>query len=223
MNQNAPTKAELAGNLSLLEKAGEILFTLRDYTPIPIIILALLFAEPTVQSLSIGVLVTLLGEAVRTYGVAFIGSISRTRSYSNGQLIQEGPFRLLRNPLYFGNLVLSFGLSLMPSVWWLPLVVVGVFYVQYIPIVTWEERKLTRIFGEPYLEYCRNVPTRWFPSLSRLVKNGWYERPDSWKPALRSERRTLTSLLTYTIVMGLLFYFQLQGRIELPLIQRLKP
>lgn len=207
--------------LSRIEKAGEILFRLRDYTPIPIIILAILFAQPTVTSLLFGGCVALTGEFLRTYGVAYIGTISRTRSYSNGQLVQEGPFALLRNPLYFGNLVLSVGLALMCNVNWLPALVVVVFYAQYIPVVAWEERKLTHIFGESYSRYCETVPNRWFPSLQRIRATSLYAAPQSWGPALKSEKRTLTSVIAYFAIMTVLFFMSEQGNTFLPLISRL--
>lgn len=206
MTTSETTKPDFSG-MSTFEKLGEVLFRLRDYTPIPLVLLALLFAKPTVESLVAGFLLALLGEFVRTYGVAFIGTISRTRSYSNGQLVKEGPFGLLRNPLYFGNLLLSLGLSIMPGVWWLPFVSFVVFYAQYIPIVAWEEMKLTRIFGEAYANYQREVPNRWFPSPAKLMRSGWFVQPDTWKPALRSEKRTLTSFFSFTVAMLLIFYF----------------
>lgn len=209
--------------LTPIEKAGEFLFRLRDYTPIPIILVAILFAQPTFASLMLGTLVALTGEFIRTYGVAYIGTISRTRSYSNGQLVQEGPFALLRNPLYFGNLVLSVGLSLMCNVVWLPVIVVVVFYAQYIPVVAWEERKLTHIFGDAYAQYCTTVPNRWFPSLGRIRDTQLYTSPQAWGPALRSEKRTLTSLFAYFIIMACLFWFAREGNAELPLISKIFP
>ncbi|NBW80232.1 hypothetical protein EBR21_00625 [bacterium] len=204
--------------LSKFEKLGEILFRLRDYTPIPLIICSILFAQPTLVSLLAGASVALAGEFIRTYGVAYIGTISRTRSYSNGQLVQEGPFALLRNPLYFGNLVLSVGLSLMSNVNWLPMLVVVVFYAQYIPVVAWEERKLTHIFGTAYEQYKVSVPNRWFPSLSRIRATSLYAAPNSWGPALRSEKRTLTSVVTYFVIMSFLYWALSAGAFQLPLI-----
>lgn len=222
MSSAEPNAAPAIGeNLSLVEKLGEVLFRLRDYTPIPLVILALLYANPTEASFVIGLIVVALGEFARTYGVAFIGSISRTRSYSNGELVKSGPFSLLRNPLYFGNLVLSLGLSIMPAVTWLPLVVVVVFYAQYIPIVKWEEMKLRRIFGEKYAAYCNEVPQRWFPSLSKLLRGGWYVAPESWKPALKSEKRTLTSVISYLIIMSAFMWFRSTGQLELPVARLL--
>lgn len=220
-SQTAPNP--FAGvKLSPLEKAGEILFRLRDYTPIPIVILALLFANPTPFSLMAGGIVALVGELARAYGVAFIGTISRTRSYSNGELVKTGPFSLLRNPLYFGNLVLTVGLSAMAGVAWLPVLVIAIFYAQYIPIVAWEEMKLTRIFGERYEAYKREVPNRWFPHPARLLAGAWAREPFSWGPAWKSEKRTLTSIVSYSAFMTGLYLFNVsKDDTLLPLMRHL--
>jgi protein-S-isoprenylcysteine O-methyltransferase Ste14 len=228
----APTGSTRPANfdaieLSPLQKAGEILFRLRDYTPIPIVLIALLSARPTLASVGAGMAVALTGEVARAYGVAFIGTISRTRSYSNGELVKSGPFSLLRNPLYFGNLVLSVGLSMMAGVWWLPLAVVAIFYAQYIPIVAWEEMKLTRIFGDRYLDYKREVPNRWFPRLAPLVSMRWAAEPINWAPAWKSEKRTLTSVIAFSVIMIILLVLesraQADGEAVLPLVNFLFP
>jgi protein-S-isoprenylcysteine O-methyltransferase Ste14 len=208
--------------MTALERMGEKLFRLRDYTPIPVGIVALAVAVPSPASLVAGGVVALVGEAVRAYGVAFIGSISRTRSYSNGQLVSSGPFAVLRNPLYFGNLLLSLGLSLMAGVWWVPLLVALFFYAQYIPIVAWEEMKLRRIFGQEYTKYCAVVPNRWFPKARAFFQYDWCVRPDSWGPALRSEKRTLTAILCVVVLMlGLFLWNRASGGAALPLAKSL--
>lgn len=201
-----------------MQKLGEKLFRARDYSPIPVGIVALLYATPSIASLVLGFVISLLGELVRAYGVAFIGTISRTRSYSNGQLVTSGPFSVLRNPLYFGNLLLSLGLAVMAGVWWIPLLVVVFFYAQYIPIVAWEEMKLTRIFGQEYTQYCAKVPYRWFPKFSAFVQYDWCVRPESWGPAMRSEKRTLTAIAFVLVLMlGLFFWNESSDHQVLPL------
>jgi protein-S-isoprenylcysteine O-methyltransferase Ste14 len=204
--------------MTTLQKLGEKFFRARDYSPIPVGIVAILYANPTVFSLCLGGVIALLGEIVRTYGVAFIGTISRTRSYSNGQLVTSGPFSVLRNPLYFGNLLLSLGFSAMAGVWWIPVLVAAFFYAQYIPIVAWEEMKLTRIFGQEYTNYCVAVPNRWFPKWKAFVRYDWCVKPESWGPALRSEKRTLTAIFVVLVLMlGLFFWNEQVGQTALPL------
>jgi len=92
-------------------KLGEILFKYRDYTPLPFMVVMVVSPAATSCSLLVGGILMLLGEAIRVHGVAYIGGVSRTRSYSTGQkVISGGPFARVRNPLYLGNLLLSAGL-----------------------------------------------------------------------------------------------------------------
>lgn len=198
------TEMTAPAQMSSLEKLGEILFRLRDYTPIPLLALMLIVMDPTPGMLVVGLMLMALGEAVRIYGVAFIGTISRTRSYSNGELVTSGPYAILRNPLYLGNLLLTLGIGFLSGVSWMPVLFVVFFYAQYIPIVSWEEMKLRRIFGHKYTNYCEQVRSRWIPPLHAFYRFDWYKSPSEWKPALRSEKRTLTSiflaiLLTFTL------------------------
>ncbi len=52
------------------------------------------------------------GELLRLYAVAFIGSVSRTRSESTGaQVVTTGPFGYVRNPLYVGNFLITMGVT----------------------------------------------------------------------------------------------------------------
>jgi len=75
-------------------------------------------------------------------------------------MIEQGPYRLSRNPLYLGLLALYVGLALLaPTFWGLVLVPVAVL------LVTWgairpEERFLRERFGAPYDDYTRRV-RRW--------------------------------------------------------------
>jgi protein-S-isoprenylcysteine O-methyltransferase Ste14 len=75
-------------------------------------------------------------------------------------LLQGGPFRLSRNPLYLGLIALDVGLSLLvPSFWALVLVPVGVAALFWGAIRP-EERYLSARFGLVYEDYCARV-RRW--------------------------------------------------------------
>jgi protein-S-isoprenylcysteine O-methyltransferase Ste14 len=75
-------------------------------------------------------------------------------------LIEEGPYRLSRNPLYVGMLALYFGLALLaPTLSGLAL------FPAAVRLVLWgairpEERFLHERFGAPYDDYTRRV-RRW--------------------------------------------------------------
>jgi protein-S-isoprenylcysteine O-methyltransferase Ste14 len=75
-------------------------------------------------------------------------------------MIEEGPYRLSRNPLYVGLLALYLGVALLAGTFWgLVLFPVAVLLVRWGAIVP-EERFLRRRFGAPYDEYTRRV-RRW--------------------------------------------------------------
>ena len=75
-------------------------------------------------------------------------------------MIEEGPYRLSRNPLYVGLLALYLGLALLvPTFWGLVLFPVAVLLVLWGAIRP-EERFLHERFGAPYDDYTRRV-RRW--------------------------------------------------------------
>lgn len=75
-------------------------------------------------------------------------------------MIESGPYRVSRNPLYVGMLALHLGIALLvPTFWGLvsfPLAVLFVLWGAILP----EERFLRARFGEPYDAYRRRV-RRW--------------------------------------------------------------
>ena len=84
----------------------------------------------------------------------------------NGELSTAGPYSVVRNPLYLGNLagVVGFGFAVQQPM--LALLLGLVFALFYPSVVAREEAQLARIFGERYAAYCAAVP-RWMPDWSR--------------------------------------------------------
>jgi protein-S-isoprenylcysteine O-methyltransferase Ste14 len=75
-------------------------------------------------------------------------------------ILDRGPFRVSRNPLYLGLIALDVALALLwPSFWALVLTPVGVAALWWGAIVP-EERYLREKFGTEYDEYCARV-RRW--------------------------------------------------------------
>lgn len=75
-------------------------------------------------------------------------------------LLDRGPFRFSRNPLYLGLILLNVALALLlPSMWALLVVPLGVALLFWGAIVP-EERYLSTKFGEEYDAY-RNRVRRW--------------------------------------------------------------
>ena len=197
MSDDSMTPSEISQNQDNYESPvldiGRKLFELRDYTPIPLIVLVLFFAQPSVRTATIGTLLAVFGELFRIYSVAFIGSVSRTRNTSTtgSALITSGPFAWIRNPLYVGNALITLGVALFSGQPLIMAITVLLFAFQYHCIVKYEEKLLIERFGQEYLDYMQKVPA-WVPA--RMPSLQEVEWPETFSPALRSERRTLAAV-----------------------------
>lgn len=179
---------------------GRKLFELRDYTPIPLLIVALVAKQPTIISATIGCLVVAMGEFLRIWSVSYIGAVSRTRSDVSGAgLVTDGPFSVVRNPLYVGNFFITLGISVFSGVFWVVLLSLIGFAVQYYYIVRYEESHLSGKFGETYRDYCSQVPA-WIPR--RLGYFNTVNYPD-FVTALMSERRTFAAIVAVLLLMAI--------------------
>jgi protein-S-isoprenylcysteine O-methyltransferase Ste14 len=182
----------------MLARVGGWLFRHRTAIPLPIAAALLLVparwfpASLSTSSVWPGVPVVLLGEAIRFWAVHHIGAISRTRTDRLGPLVDTGPFSLVRNPLYVGNILLWAGFAVSSRLLVLAPLIVAMLALEYHAIVRWEERLLTSRMGEPYESYTRRVP-RWLP-LARLPARAPDGRVFSWRDTFHSERGTLIAI-----------------------------
>jgi protein-S-isoprenylcysteine O-methyltransferase Ste14 len=77
-------------------------------------------------------------------------------------LIVGGWYRYVRNPMYVAVLAIVFGQALLFGSSGIALYGAAMWLLFHLFIVLYEEPKLTRTFGGPYLEFQRRVP-RWIP------------------------------------------------------------
>jgi protein-S-isoprenylcysteine O-methyltransferase Ste14 len=179
------------------------LFRYRSYTPIPFLIVMLIFAAPTISSLVIGFCIVVTGEALRLWGVAIAGSETRTTGAVGGTyLITSGPFGYIRNPLYVGNMLMYFGVGIMSYALfpWLPLIALVYFLFQYSLIVSSEEEYLLKTFKQDFAKYCEAVP-RFFPTGTRF-SGATHTQPEiDWKRGLVSEKRTMQAITLITVCL----------------------
>jgi protein-S-isoprenylcysteine O-methyltransferase Ste14 len=196
---------------------GEWLFRHRTALPVPIA-LAILAIPPGETprpgtTVLAGVVLTLLGELIRLWAVHHIGVISRTRSDRLGPLVESGPFAIVRNPLYLGNIALWVGFALAASVVWLAPVIVVLLGAEYHAIVRWEESLLEARLGEAYRQYAARVP-RWMPKRNRRARRDRGEEIGSagpacsavafpWRDTLFSERGTLIAVAVGYVLLWL--------------------
>lgn len=185
-------------------------FKYRSYTPIPFLILMLVYENANVTSLIIGFIIALAGELIRFWGVSWAGSETRTTGGVGGTyLIISGPFAHVRNPLYVGNILIYFGLGIMSySLFpYLQMVAILFFAFQYHLIVTEEEGFLKEKFGEAYKKYLQNVP-RFIPRLTPYKLNKVEQPPFKLNMGLKSETRTLQAFAIVALLILVKWYIR---------------
>jgi protein-S-isoprenylcysteine O-methyltransferase Ste14 len=80
------------------------------------------------------------------------------------KLVEEGPYRIVRNPMYWSVAFVLLGEALVFHSLALAELAVAFFAATNLFVLFYEEPALRRKFGAEYEEYCRRVP-RWLPRL----------------------------------------------------------
>ena len=178
------------------------LFRKRSYTPIPIVLTILYFSHLTYPFWAYGSTLIIFGEIIRLNAVRYAGSRTRTTNVGANSLCTSGPYSRTRNPLYVGNLFIYSGVVLLSGGIYLfqLLAIVNLYFIfQYSMIISLEEEKLSKVFGQDYLKYKNNVP-RIIPSITP------WDSKSKLKPApilktLKTEKRTLQNIFLLVFII----------------------
>lgn len=76
------------------------------------------------------------------------------------RLMEEGPFRFSRNPIYLADTLIYSGVALLWGSLWPWLLLPAVIISMQRGVIVYEEKLLAELFGEDYRAYCRRV-RRW--------------------------------------------------------------
>ena len=140
----------------------------------------------------LGALAALAGAVLRVWGAAYLGySTVHHGEMQAGAVMADGPYRYMRNPLYFGGWFMMIAVSLLmtPSGALFTVALITVFYVR---LILGEEGFLAGKLGQPYQEYLRAVP-RLIPRLRGSL------------PPAGNKPRWLTALFTEIFPVGAFF------------------
>ncbi len=114
-------------------------------------------------------------EALEYAGMALIGTAILGRTWSslyiggrkNAVLMQDGPYSLMRNPLYTFSFIGAVGIGLQLGSGLFGLITLAICVLVFWPVVRKEEQHLDQLFGDAYAQYRRTVP-RFLPNLLSL-------------------------------------------------------
>jgi protein-S-isoprenylcysteine O-methyltransferase Ste14 len=81
------------------------------------------------------------------------------------RLVDAGPYRLVRNPMYIGAGLALMGAALFYESWELLGYCAAFAIVMHLFVVRYEEPTLRASFGDDYVRYCQRV-RRWWPARS---------------------------------------------------------
>lgn len=82
---------------------------------------------------------------------------------SPDQIVESGPYRFTRNPMYLGHLIFMAGLAI--TLWsWFALILLIARAAWFHGRVLRDEQRLREHFGGGYVDYCRRVK-RWIPGV----------------------------------------------------------
>jgi hypothetical protein len=114
----------------------------------------------------------------------------------NDLVVRDGPFSVVRNPLYVFSFLAVVGIGLQSGMVTMLVLLVGGFLLYYPFVVRKEEAFLSHKFGEPYAEYMREVP-RWLPNFEL-----WRE-PDTMEVKLKFVLKTALDAAVFFLPLPL--------------------
>ena len=107
----------------------------------------------------LGLILMLAGVALRWYSIWTLGRyFTRDVAVSaDQQVVQRGPYRLIRHPAYTGTLLTMLGVGLVVTNWASIAILLICIFVGHLYRVNVEEQALIQAIGQPYIEYMRRT------------------------------------------------------------------
>ncbi len=143
------------------------------------------FARPGTLLVLIGLAIAAFGQIFRIYAAGFI--------HKNKQLATNGPYALVRHPLYLGNVLILFGFTLAANNLYVWAAVLLFFLIWYPAAISYEDSKLESIFADEWHEWSKNIhaiiPGRF--KWADLKSDGW----DTYQSLIRNGELPITLYL----------------------------
>jgi len=145
----------------------------------------------------LGISIVLLGMALRVWSQQHLHYRLKVKKI----LTTIGPYSIIRNPIYVGNMVLCLGAMITSKLLWLVPIALFYCFIIYSLVVRYEERHLLEKFGEDYQRFLSEVP-RWIPRFERIKELGLTDlglRNEYLGRSIFAEVQCLLVLLPYIV------------------------
>lgn len=148
----------------------------------------------------IGLLSLFLGQLIRVSARGYKAEHSK----NSHALIEGGPYKIVRNPMYFGILLIGLGVVFMLFNWWVVFLFLLIFASRYFPLILSEEKKLRNRFPRIYEAYCRRVPRilPWFSGLIQISAKEYFPIKAAWF------KKEINSIIPLLILILLFFLWR---------------
>jgi protein-S-isoprenylcysteine O-methyltransferase Ste14 len=113
----------------------------------------------------IGFFIALTGQFLRISARGYKTQVYGTKA----KLINEGPYGIVRNPMYLGSFFIGLGAFMILFPWWVVPIYTVFFLLWYAYQINGEQQHLKQKFGLQYINYCRKVHS-FFPKPSSLFR-----------------------------------------------------
>lgn len=182
-----------------------------------ILLLVLVFGHISLTSLLIGLGCVFIGMCWHFWA---IGALVR-----NKQLTTWGPYRFVRHPFYFANMIIDIGICVAGANYYVGAAYILLFYWAYYRRMKQEEAHLTGLFPDAYPQYMKQVPRfipLWFKRFSSGQETGfsWRRIKESGNEFARISRLILHPLVLYIQMRrfptGLYNLYKSSQPVELP-------
>lgn len=115
--------------------------------------------------------------------------------HKDSRLIQQGPYSLCRNPLYFFSFLGAIGVGMATGTFTVPVLLAVSFLIYYPFVIKNEEVKLREMFPAEFDDYCARVP-RFFPKGTTLAE------PDTCTMNPKVFRKHMFSVVWFILIVG---------------------
>ena len=152
-----------------------------------------------------------LAALLRTWASAYLhAEVVYASEVKAANLVADGPYRRVRNPLYLGNIMMAIAMASMMSRSGAAVAILLMWLFCYRLIVR-EEAELKARQSDRYIRYCNAVPRLWPALRPRVPASG---KAANWKEGFKAELwywGFATSLAAFAATLALKYFFTILG------------